>query len=77
MAVVLERIDGHAYFVNQKALEMANIDQHTQVEGGQIIIENEKPTGILIDNAMELINKYIPKFSREDKISSIPSKLER
>ena len=71
VAVVLERIDGHAYFVNQKALEMANIDQHTQVEGGQIIKENEKPTGILIDNAMELINKYIPKFSREDKIKAL------
>ena len=71
MAVVLERIDGHAYFVKtQKALEMANIDQYTQVRGGQIIKKNEKPTGILIDT-MELINNYIPKFSREDKIKAL------
>ena len=34
--VALERVDGHAYLVNQKALDMAGINWSTKVEGGEI-----------------------------------------
>jgi predicted amidohydrolase YtcJ len=71
VAVVLERIDGHAFLVNQKALEMAGIDQDTQVEGGQIVKQKGKLTGILVDNAMALVFKIIPEFSKEDKIKAL------
>ena len=69
--VVLERIDGHALLVNKKAIEMAEIDQTAIVEGGQIIKQNGKLTGLLVDNAKKLIQKIIPEFSKEDKIKAL------
>lgn len=58
--VVLSRIDGHAYLVNQKALDLAGITADTHVEGGEIVLENGQPTGVLIDNPMALIQEIIP-----------------
>ncbi|MAG18525.1 MAG: amidohydrolase [Flavobacteriaceae bacterium] len=69
--VVLGRIDGHAYLVNQKALEMSGINLQTEVEGGQIVKHNGKLTGVLVDNAMRLVQKIIPEFSKEDKIKAL------
>jgi predicted amidohydrolase YtcJ len=70
-AVVLERIDGHAYLVNQKALEMAGIDSNTSIEGGQILKYKGKLTGVLVDNAKSLVQKIIPDFSKEEKIEAL------
>ena len=69
--VVLGRIDGHAYLVNQKALEMAGINLQTEVERGQIVKHNGKLTGLLVDNAMQLVQKIIPEFSKEDKTKAL------
>ena len=69
--MVLGRIDGHAYLVNQKALEMSGINLQTQVEGGQIFKHNGKLTGVLVDNAMQLVQKIIPEFSKEDKTKAL------
>ncbi len=70
------RIDGHSMWVNSKALELANITQITKIDGGQIILdESNKPTGILIDNAMNLIEKVIPPFTDEQMESFILSGL--
>ena len=63
--VVLRRIDGHALIANNAALKKAGITAKTKVTGGKIIIKNGKPTGVLIDNAMELILKIIPKENEE------------
>jgi predicted amidohydrolase YtcJ len=68
--VVLIRVDGHAYLVNNKAIEMAMINENTKIEGGQIIREKGKLTGLFIDNAMDLINGIIPEFSREQKVNA-------
>lgn len=68
--VVLKRVDGHAYLVNNKAIEMAMINENTKIEGGQIIREKDKLTGLFIDNAMDLINGIIPEFSREQKVNA-------
>ncbi|MGB0176508.1 MAG: amidohydrolase, partial [Owenweeksia sp.] len=56
--VLLTRVDGHAVLVNQAALDYAGISEDTLVAGG-ILERNEegKLTGILIDNAVELITK--------------------
>lgn len=70
-AVVLERLDGHAFLVNQKALEMAGIDSNTSIEGGQILKHKGKLTGVLLDNAKKLVKKVIPVFSKEDKIEAL------
>lgn len=58
--VVLERVDGHAYLANQKALEMAGIVAGQKIDGGEIMTENGKLTGILVDNAGDLVNRIIP-----------------
>ena len=69
--VVLERIDGHAFLVNQKALEMAGIHFQTYVEGGQIVKHNGKLTGVLVDNAKQLVEKIVPEFSEEHKTKAL------
>lgn len=69
--VALERIDGHAYLVNQKALDMAGITDGTATEGGEIVKENGDITGVLVDNPMGLINMVMPPASLEQKIQAL------
>ena len=69
--VVLERIDGHAYLVNQKALEMAGIDARTMVPGGFVELHNGEPTGILVDSPMGLVDKVMPVANREMQINAL------
>ncbi|WP_394172473.1 amidohydrolase [Thalassotalea litorea] len=66
--VVLSRVDGHALWVNSKAMALANINANTKdVDGGQIIRDKDnKPTGVLIDNAMDLVFKKIPPLSLQE-----------
>ncbi len=66
--VFLSRIDGHAVLVNQKAIELSHISSATKVEGGKIVAHGERPTGILIDNAIDLVSKIIPPISKEQQI---------
>lgn len=63
--VYLKRIDGHAAVANQKALDIAGITADTKVEGGKIEVINGKLTGILIDNAMNLVEKHLPEIKEE------------
>ena len=69
--VALERVDGHAYLVNQKALDMAGITTETQTEGGEIVKENGAITGVLVDNPMALVDKVIPEASLQQKIQAL------
>ncbi|MGJ8713867.1 MAG: amidohydrolase [Maribacter stanieri] len=73
--VALERVDGHAYLVNQKALDMAGIDWSTKVEGGEIVKLWKNGfsgiTGILVDNPMTLIDSIMPLPSLEDNIKAL------
>ncbi len=62
--VVLERVDGHAYLVNQKALDLAEIDESTTVQGGEIVMLDGKITGVLIDNPQRLIDNVLPAPSQ-------------
>ena len=60
--VWLTRVDGHAGWANSRALKIAGIDKNTQSpKGGQIVKDAQgNPTGVLIDNAMGLLEKHIP-----------------
>lgn len=58
--VYLKRVDGHAAIANNKALQIAGITATTKIAGGEVELSNGKPTGILIDNAMELVEAKIP-----------------
>lgn len=60
--IVLYRIDGHMAWVSSKALELAGITELTEdPSGGKI--ERDKDglaTGILVDNAMDLVSSKLP-----------------
>ncbi len=59
--VFLMRIDGHAALVNGKALTLAGITKDTKVVGGDVLLKNGEPTGLLIDNAVDLVKAIIPE----------------
>lgn len=69
--VALERVDGHAYLVNQKALDMANITTTTQVSGGEIVKVNGKITGVLVDKPQEMIDAVMPQPGKVQNINSL------
>ena len=69
--VALSRIDGHALLVNQAALDLAGVNNKTTVSGGEIIKKNGRITGVLVDNAMELVRKIIPETSLSKKIEAL------
>ncbi|MBV5348783.1 amidohydrolase, partial [bacterium] len=69
--VYLVRVDGHAAWCNVKALELAGITGKTIVAGGEVMLENGQPTGVLIDNAKELMFNQIPAPSLELKTKAL------
>ena len=75
-AVVLRRIDGHAYLVNDFALNLAGIDKSSSIDGGDFVKSNGKLTGVLIDNAMRLIDEIIPDPTLEESVKALISAQE-
>jgi predicted amidohydrolase YtcJ len=71
LPVVLERVDGHAYWVNSKAIELAGIDSETSTEGGAVILLNGAPSGILVDGPMRYIDAVMPPPSRDQQIKGL------
>lgn len=61
--VYVSRIDGHAALANQAALNYAGIDSTTNIPGGIVQLKDGRLTGILIDNAMNLVKP--PRMPRE------------
>ena len=74
--VILERIDGHAYLVNQKALDIAGIDINTTSTNGTLLSKNGKLTGVLIDGPMSLIDNSFGEISLDNKIKALVSAQE-
>ena len=76
--VALSRVDGHAMWVNSKALALAGIDASTpDPEGGQIIRDRSgEPSGVLVDNAMDLVFEAIGVASLEAVEADIVRGLE-
>ena len=67
--VYLHRIDGHAIWVNSNVLSICGIDRNTADPiGGKILRDSSgNPTGVFIDNAMDLIKRFVPDNSKNDK----------
>ena len=59
--VLLIRIDGHAALVNDKALNIAGFNIETEIKGGEIISKEGKLTGVLLDNAADILKALAPK----------------
>jgi predicted amidohydrolase YtcJ len=66
--VILTRVDGHAAIVNQKMLDLAAIRPSQTLTGGDIETKNGKLTGLLIDNAVDLISAKMPASTIEDYV---------
>ena len=64
--VLLSRIDGHAAIANQKALELAGIKAGDTLTGGEIMEMEGSLTGLLIDNAVDLVSSKIPATNQEE-----------
>lgn len=67
---LLRRVDGHAAWANSAALRAAGInDQTPDPYGGEIARDKHgHPTGILFDNAVDLIRQFIPEVSDEELV---------
>ena len=58
--MILERVDGHASIANDFALQLAGIKAGQTIQGGQFTMQNGKLTGLLIDNAVGVVEKQVP-----------------
>ncbi len=65
--VYLVRVDGHAGWCNSRAMKIAGITASSKVSGGDVVLKNGQPGGILIDNAMGLIEGFIPKLNNQQQ----------
>lgn len=76
--VYLSRADGHAAWVNTAALRLAGVTAGTpDPDGGTILREKSgKPTGILVDNAMDLVRSHIPAPDANEKRASVIAGLQ-
>lgn len=65
--VYLSRVDGHAAWVNSKAMALVGITSKTPSPAGGEIIKDKhgKPTGVFIDNAMSLFDRFTKNKSLE------------
>ena len=70
--VILQRADGHAMTANSAALKAAHIDENTPAPpGGQILKGPDgKLTGMLVDNAMNLLAPIRHEPGREERIAA-------
>jgi hypothetical protein len=71
--VWLTRVDGHAGWANSKALQLAGISKDSiDPPGGQIVRDaTGNPTGVLIDNAMLLLEKQIPQQNEAERQAAL------
>jgi len=71
LPVVLERVDGHAYLVNQKALDLAGINAETDPDDGEVVRIDGEETGVLVDGPMFMIDKILPAPDKATKIRAL------
>jgi predicted amidohydrolase YtcJ len=73
--VWINRLDGHMNLANSLALKAANVTRETKdVEGGTIVRDARgEPTGILKDNAMDLMSRAIPDPSLAMSLRALDS----
>jgi predicted amidohydrolase YtcJ len=64
--VILTRIDGHAIWVNTKAMQAAGVTARSKSkDGGEMLKAGGKPKGIFIDNAIGMIADKVPAPTKE------------
>jgi len=77
--VFISRYDGHMGLANSVALKLAEITKDTKSPEGGLIVKDKvtgEPTGILKDNAMDLISIIIPEPSKQEYIEAVEAALK-
>ena len=69
--VVLTRVDGHALIANSVALNRAGITAESKIDGGKFLKKDGKLTGVLVDNAEEMLMRAIPNPNEEVKTNAL------
>jgi predicted amidohydrolase YtcJ len=71
--VVLWRADGHALVANSAALKRAGIDRSTaSPPGGEISKDaSGELTGMLVDNAMDLLERHVPAPTEAEQLKAL------
>ena len=69
--VLLKRVDGHAAIANSEALKRAGVKEAADISGGLIQSIDGELTGILIGNAISLIDKVVPEPKPEDLFNAL------
>jgi predicted amidohydrolase YtcJ len=69
---LLTRKDGHSAWVNSRALELAGIkDTTSNPPGGVIQREKRQATGVLLENAIDLVRQHIPAITQAERLDAV------
>jgi predicted amidohydrolase YtcJ len=66
--------DGHSVWVNTKALQLAGITKDTPDPRNGVIVRDPKtgePTGVLKEAAQALVNRVVPRPTRDEQLAAI------
>lgn len=69
--VLLTRVDGHAAIANSEALRRSGITPQSTVPGGDFLKRDGELTGILIDNAIDLVRQHVPAPEYREKVAAL------
>jgi predicted amidohydrolase YtcJ len=70
--VMLTRVDGHALLVNAAAMKAAGVTADVaDPAGGRLERSGGAPTGVFVDNAMELVSRAVPPLTREEQSGTL------
>ena len=68
--IILRGSDGHNSYVNSRALQVTGIDDNTPNPTGGVIVRDASghATGVLVDNAQDLVTATIPSLTAEEQL---------
>jgi predicted amidohydrolase YtcJ len=78
--VIVMSDDRFTAWANSKALELAGIDRKTRNPGSGIVVKDRRtgePTGVLKDQAINLVTRKVPLPERADKLAALREAIDR
>lgn len=71
--VWVQRLDGHMALANSAALRLAGVDRASEAPDGGVIERDDtgRPTGLLRDNAMALVQAVLPEPSAAQQLEAL------
>jgi len=69
--VLLKRIDGHAAWINTAAINALKLDVNQKISGGELIFKNGTFTGVLIDNAVDMVSGSVPPLPEDEQNAAV------